>query len=70
MILNFKNLETVNVGDVLHMIGGFSISYNDDPNDNDTGESNNCMGGNCAEGCGGYGNYNKLCTTNNVAGCG
>lgn len=71
MIFDFKDIETAGAHEIFQLIGGFSTSYgNDDTDDKDTGEANNCMGGNCAQGCGIYGNSSKLCATNNVAGCG
>lgn len=48
------------------LVGGFSQSYSNNSNLDtvDNEQSNNCLGGNCAPGCGLYGNNDSGCTHN------
>lgn len=67
-LLTFNALEAA-AGDKL--VGGFSASFlslGESKNESET--SNNCLGGNCATGCGVYGNNTRSCYNNLTPSCG
>ncbi|GAA4208120.1 hypothetical protein GCM10022289_31590 [Pedobacter jeongneungensis] len=69
---NLKGYEVVEADYSNSLIGGFSSSFSSSKNAEEiSGEgSNNCLGGNCAPGCGMYGNNDANCHNNIQPHCG
>ena len=69
LALKIKNFEHISENSESKLIGGFSTSISMSSTDENNLEiiSNNCHGGNCTTGCGGW-PTNDYC--NSVSGCG